>query len=196
MVRISAALFWLSLISGCDSSVSSGELNGLKIGSTKEQVAEILASQGVSHIEPLPDIEVSVSSQNPEDVIKLNEEQGICISDNKGYSLNFKEVNGSPEIQYSSNSAEPDKQGIEKSSSISEAKQFIRKIITSNEEVTAYSCALEDQKITTAPINANAIERYNRFMYYNPGSYLTTTLNFNNGRLEEIEYHWRPFELP
>lgn len=196
MVRISAALLWLLLISGCDSSVSSGELNGLKIGSTKEQVAEALASQGVSRIEPLPDIEVSVSSQNPEDVTKLNESQGICISDNKGYSLNFKAINGSPEIHYSSNSADPDRQGIEKSSSTNETKKIVREIITSNEAVTAYSCALEARKVTTASIDLNAMERYSRFMYYNPGSYSTTTLNFKNGKLEEIEYHWRPFELP
>lgn len=183
------------LLAGCDYSISSGDLNGLTIGSTIDQVFAELEKQGVKQIEPLPDSDKIVTQENIKDIEKLGMNQGVCISNSRGYDLKIKFSSLGPEVNYSSPQAESDRKLLQGAKAREDIHDAIRKILDSNKKAVASNCIVPSMKFNTASRD-QGIKEYSRLTFHIPESYSTMTLYFNNETLQEAEYHWRPFELP
>ncbi len=84
-------VIYLMIFEGFDVTIKSGNFYGLKIGMSKKDVATILLSQGVLNIQPVVDKHVVVKRESIELLLQLYKESGICVSDNKGFSL---QING------------------------------------------------------------------------------------------------------
>ncbi len=70
-------------------SVSRGEFRGLKIGATKSEALDAIRALGVYAVHPYPAVKFRVTSENPEDLTKIIEAEGIRVTDPRGLEIDL-----------------------------------------------------------------------------------------------------------
>lgn len=190
-------VFYLA-ISGCDKTIETGKFGEMKIGMSKEAVADVLLKDQVNMVTPVVDDLIIVINENIERLSFLSDAPGLCVRDNSGFSFSISFISGDkPEIKYISVPASKYASEMKAIKTREGIIQYIVKIFNTNSSLVVSSClvGVGSKKINSFILKDDlSLANHDSWFYYIPDSYSTATLRFSKDSLKKIEYSWRPFE--
>lgn len=173
------------------------EYLGLKHGMTPQEVFDLLARSGVSHVLPRLEHEITITKKNVGMIKQLRSESGICITSDKeaiDLQISFDREGRVTKAHYGS---------VRKLTELSEIKskdELISKsrlMIERLDGLKVSACIPEVRWIRLSEateIDKQYLAQYGVWMFDEPNSYSGARLVFVESRLLKIEYQWRPYE--
>lgn len=174
------------------------EVDELRIGQSQEEVLQRLSRQGVQDVVPILEDSIVVKQNQIDELRKLYKSSGLCLSDYSGVfiKLNFDRNNKLVEL-YTSPMMKSESFGIQVDQSKEEVISLLKKVLEDNSKVTIESCIFDHHWVRLKEIDKEDLvylQRYSLWRYHKSDSYSYITLKFEEEKLTEIKYHWRPYE--
>lgn len=188
----------LIVASACDFDMD--ELDTLKIGQSQIEVLHQLSKQNIQDVLPMIDNLVVIEYSEIDELSKLYNSSGICLGDNKGMSmdLNFDANNNLSEIRASAKMKQ-ESFGIEVNQSKTKVLSLLKKVLEGKNKVVIANCIFNQPWVRLKEMTEKDIlylQQYSVWGYGFSDSYSHVSLEFIEGKLANIKYHWRPYELP
>lgn len=179
--------------------VAKKEYNGIELGMKKQEVINILKQIGVQAVLPSLNKEIIISGNNVSDIPLLDGAPGICVSNtSEGISLQvtFYDDGKIANALYGSSRKFNNFSGFVTFDSFVSQLQTL---LLGEPKTIAYACIPENSWIRIPILSAKDaqhLERYDLWLFDEPGTYSRVRLRFINQHLSIIEYRKQKTELP
>ncbi len=188
----------------CERTFDEGEFHGLKIGSTKKQVLDILVrADNVTHIHPTVAFEVTVDQASIENMDLLYAADGIGL---RGSRSEFPTIGA--QIEFADDRVSkltffppknPDHFGLELGQTKSQVLERLENVIRSEPLFRVGKFVVGHRWVKLDEMTEKDIAylaRHDTWRYKEKHEYSNTTLWFSDNTLVRISYWWSPIELP
>lgn len=192
------------MLAACERSFDEGEFRGLKIGSTKKQVLEVLVRDNdVRHVSPATPVGILVDRSSIENLDLLYAAEGIGFA---GSRVEFPSI--SVRIFFAADTvvkldfAPPKLQddfGLRIGQTRPQVLERLERVIRAEPSFRAQGFVVDFRSISLDEITVEGIAfimRHDTWLYNTNHEYSTTTLWFSDDTLVKIRHYWSPIELP
>lgn len=192
-----ALLVGILAIALVDTAFNIDEWRGIRKGMSSSAVITALANNDVEAVVPEVAEYLTVRKENLQDIPALMGAPGICLGDNHGIGLKVV-IGGDGAVTKLYESVKR----IPELTDVRSGREFegrLKEALTHHQNLEAANCLPNARWVAMAGVGQDDIaylSRYSVWHYHVPNSYSTVALKFRKGILENIEYSWRPFEMP
>lgn len=200
ILQIAAIVILVTVVTGCDFTVSKGELHGLRIGETNLEVLAELKKRRVESIRP-DIIESIVVRGTNADLRKLQQQHSVCLTDNAAIAINLEFDERSTLQRIDQSAATPTPAfGLKTQQTMDEVFARLQPELAKNNKLILGTCMPNARwiDIQMTKMSENDVEYLlsnEGWWYDEPNSYSSIRLTFKSGRLASISYFWRPFDF-
>lgn len=185
---------------GCERTIEEGTFNFLTIGDSKEEVIEKVSKEGISHIIPTLENQISIGWDQRSSIGEFKECPGVVISGEKGLAITIAFA-GDALSEIRSSVAARDyagryfRVGISRSETFEIALEvFLRDMgwrmstyLPTSRWVRLRDLGKEDR---------DYLLRFDAWGFHGLAEYSRYYVIFKNGRLAKVKYLWSPLESP